>query len=131
MRVFLDTNVLVAALATRGLCEDVLRTVLAEHELIVSNLVLQELKQVLTKKLRMPDAKVGAVITFIRDQAEVVEPAEPAPWPEKDPDDQWIVSAAMAGHAEVLVTGDQDLLEVSGEIPLSIATPREFWEGLR
>ena len=34
VRVFLDTNVLVAAFATRGLCADVVRTVLAEHELV-------------------------------------------------------------------------------------------------
>jgi len=33
MRVFLDTNVLVAAYATHGLCEDVFRVILAEHEL--------------------------------------------------------------------------------------------------
>ena len=35
MRVFLDTNMLVAAFATRGLCEDVLRTTLSEHELVI------------------------------------------------------------------------------------------------
>ncbi len=36
MRVFLDTNVLVSAVATRGLCADVLREVLLSHQLLVS-----------------------------------------------------------------------------------------------
>jgi hypothetical protein len=36
VRVCLDTNVLVAAFATRGLCADVLRTVIAEHELVLA-----------------------------------------------------------------------------------------------
>jgi len=35
VKVFLDTNVLVSALATRGLCADLLRKVLTEHELLV------------------------------------------------------------------------------------------------
>ena len=42
MRVFLDTNVLLSAFAARGLCADVFRTVLAEHELITSEFVLGE-----------------------------------------------------------------------------------------
>ena len=36
MRVFLDTNVLVSAMATRGLCADVLREILTSHRLVVS-----------------------------------------------------------------------------------------------
>ena len=51
MRVFLDTNVLVAAYATRGLCEDVFRVILAEHELVVSDTVLAEFERVLGQKL--------------------------------------------------------------------------------
>ena len=35
MKVFFDTNVLIAAFATRGLCADLFAHVLLEHELIV------------------------------------------------------------------------------------------------
>ena len=52
MRVFLDTNVLVAAFATRGLCADVVRTVLAEHEFLISSTVIEELTLTLTQKIR-------------------------------------------------------------------------------
>jgi predicted nucleic acid-binding protein len=47
MRVCLDTNVLVAAVATRGLAADVLRLTLAEHDLLVPEVVLTELRRVL------------------------------------------------------------------------------------
>jgi len=47
MRIFLDTNVLASAVATRGLCADVLREVLTRHDLIISNALLKELKLVL------------------------------------------------------------------------------------
>lgn len=131
MRVFLDTNVLVAAFATRGLCEDVLRTVLAEHELVVSKLVLGELERILVEKLRMPAARAGAISTFVRGQADVVDPKEPSRWPENDPDDRWIIAAAMDGRADVLVSGDRDLLDIVGDVPVSVVTPRGFWEKLR
>jgi putative PIN family toxin of toxin-antitoxin system len=131
MRVCLDTNVLVAAFATRGLCEDVLRTVLTEHELLVAASTLVELERVLTQKLGMPTAKALAIAAFVRDEAQVVNPEEPAVWPESDLDDRWIVAAAIEGRADVLVTGDRDLLEIADEIPVPVLSPRGFWERLR
>jgi uncharacterized protein len=131
MRVVLDTNVLVAAFATRGLCEDVLRTVLTEHELVVAETTLAELERVLVDKLRMPAVEAKAATAFVRGQGEVVSPEQPAPWPENDPDDRWLVAAAMEGRADVLVTGDRDLLDVAGEVPIPIVSPRGFWERLR
>ena len=58
MRVFLDTNVLVSAFATRGICADVLRVVLAEHTLITSEVVLRELPRVLRTRIGMPSRLV-------------------------------------------------------------------------
>ena len=42
MKVCLDTNVLVAAFATRGLCADLLRTVVTKHELVIGEVILTE-----------------------------------------------------------------------------------------
>jgi putative PIN family toxin of toxin-antitoxin system len=131
VRVVLDTNVLIAAFATRGLCEDVLRVTLAEHELIVSEFILAELERVLLEKLKMPATRARAVAAFLRDTAVVVNPSSPADWPEKDPDDRWIVATALAGEADVLVSGDRDLLDASQESPVDAISPREFWERLR
>ena len=54
MRVFLDTNVLVSAVATRGLCADVLREVLVTHQLVVSFPLLNELTNILHSKFGIP-----------------------------------------------------------------------------
>ena len=124
MRVLLDTNVLVAAFATRGLCQDVLRLVLAEHSLLVSETILDELERTLTGKLRTPARRAREVVTFVREHGEVLAPASPAPWPQRDPDDRWIVAAALEGAADVLVTGDKDLLEASGGTECRVLTPR-------
>ena len=131
MRVLLDTNVLVAAFATRGLCEDVLRIVLSEHSLLASDLILDELERILTDKLRMSVRRVREVVAFIREHGEVIVPVDPAPWPENDPDDRWIVAAALAGSADLLVTGDKDLIAVGDAVGFPVVTPRGFWESLR
>jgi putative PIN family toxin of toxin-antitoxin system len=132
VRVFLDTNVLVAAFATRGLCADVFRLVLAEHELLVSAALIEEVTRTLTKKIRVPDQVVREIVVFLRASASIVESApERPPIAVRDPDDVVILGEALSGGADVLVTGDKDLL-VLGEVgALRILNPRGFWELVR
>ena len=131
MRVLLDTNVLVAAFTTRGLCQDVLQIVIAEHQFLVGKTVLTELERVLEDKLRMPTHQVKEVIAYISEYAEIVTPVAPATWPKRDPDDQWIAAAALDGAADILVTGDNDLLDADHGTTLRIVSPRGLWELLR
>ena len=131
MRVFLDTNLLVAACATRGLCADVLRIVLAEHDLITGEIVLGELRDVLAKRLKLPPGTVADIMALLRAQEVVPKPVNPSSLPIRDPDDRWILASAVAGGADVLVTGDQDLLAVAAQAPLTILNPRGLWERVR
>jgi len=128
VRVFLDTNVLVAAFATRGLCADVVRVVLAEHQLITAEVVLTELRAVLIRRITLPHATVEDILALLRDQEVVPKPPKPSDLPIRDPDDRWILASAMAGRADVLVTGDRDLLDVAGKAALPIVDPRGFWD---
>ncbi len=127
MRVYLDTNVLVSAFATRGLCADVLHLVLTEHQLVAGEGVLAEVRRILHQKIRLSPAVVREADTFLRQQALVVDVAPPLTIAIRDPDDRIILSEAVAGQAEVLVTGDRDLLDIAAEAPLPIMTPRSFW----
>ncbi len=131
MRVFLDTNVLVAAFATRGLCADLVRTILAEHQLITGDLVLAELRAVLEERIKLPTSTVTEIVALLRAQEVVPKPAQPSSLPIRDADDQRIVASAVVGHADVLITGDQDLLAVAKQSPVPILSPRGFWEQIR
>jgi predicted nucleic acid-binding protein len=73
----------------------------------------------------------STVTDFIRRTSLVVEPMDPSNWPENDPDHQWIVATATIGDAQLLVSGDRDLLNASQEVPVEILNPREFWERLK
>jgi putative PIN family toxin of toxin-antitoxin system len=132
VRVFLDTNVLVAAFATRGLCSDVVRAVLAEHDLVLSSTVLDELRRTLIEKLRVPEPTVQEIAVFLRASASLADtPSNPLPVVVRDLDDAVILGEALASGADVLVTGDKDLLE-AGEVPgIRILDPRGFWELVR
>ena len=131
MRVCLDTNVLVAAFATRGLCADVLRTVLAEHDLVVGEVMLTELRRTLATKLKVPSDRIDAVEALLRTVPVIPKPATPSTVAIRDPADRWILATVVAGATDVLVTGDRDLLDVVGDAPIPILAPRAFWELLR
>lgn len=131
MKVFLDTNVLVAAFATRGLCADVLRTVLAEHELILGEVVLTELRTVLSKKFKLPPERIQAAEAVFEGTPVVPKPAKPSQLEIGDRADRWVLANAEASGAEILVTGDADLLSVARAATIRIASPRAFWELLR
>jgi putative PIN family toxin of toxin-antitoxin system len=119
VRVFLDTNVLVAAFATRGLCADVVRLTLAAHEMIISERVLVELERALRDKIRLPDRELRSVLALVREQATLAREAE-VTVVVRDPTDSPILAAAMASGAEALVTGDRDLLELEPPVGIRI-----------
>ncbi|MGH8203865.1 MAG: putative toxin-antitoxin system toxin component, PIN family, partial [Steroidobacteraceae bacterium] len=66
MIVCFDTNVLVSAIATRGICADIVSVVVAEHRLVVGATALAELRQVLSGKLGLPPALVKEADRFLR-----------------------------------------------------------------
>jgi len=128
LRVFLDTNVLVSAFATRGLCADVLRHVLAEHDFLTGEVVLVELRRALREKLHLAAETIAEIETLLRSHH--VEP-KPGTLPVieiRDEDDLAILGSAIASLADVLVTGDKDLLAIRGRVrDLRIVDPRGFW----
>jgi uncharacterized protein len=129
VRIFLDTNVLVSAYATRGLCADVLRLILAEHDLLTGEVVLNELERILTSKIRLSPLIVEETITFLRQYHVEPKPRGVLPVDVGDPDDAWVLASAMAAQADVLITGDPHLLNVADEVKaLRITNPRGFWE---
>jgi len=132
VKIFLDINVLVSALSTRGLCADLMRLVLTEHELCISEQVLVELSRTLNQKFKLSVQLVGSAIEFLREyQAEASFPVPPIP-PIRDTDDERILRSAVAVGAEALVTGDRDLLDVAASVSaLRIVSPRGCWELLR
>ena len=131
MRVFLDTNVLASAAATRGLCADVLREVLASHELLISAQVLGELRRVLRNKFGVDQELIDEFIWLMRQDTVLARPGQMPSVEIQDQDDLPILSAAISAGADVFVTGDKELLDIDRIENLAILSPRQFWEKLK
>lgn len=131
MRVFLDTNVLVAAFASRGICADLFRHILVEHELVTGDVVLAELRRILLRRIKLPPRVVDDIERLLRDHEVVAKPRRHLQLGLRDTDDEWIVASALAGSAVALVTGDRDILEAPVPLPIRVYTPRQFWEQAR
>ncbi len=131
MNVFLDTNVLVSAMATRGLCADVLREVLASHQLVVSAPLFDELKRVLREKLRIPNELIDDAIEILQQDVHFATPSILSGVKIRDKDDLMVLSSALNGNADLLVTGDKELLDLGKIEGMEIVSPRGFWERMR
>jgi putative PIN family toxin of toxin-antitoxin system len=126
LRVYPDTNVIVSAFTTRGLSSEVFRIILAEHTLVLSRIVLEELQSVLREKIELPFSKVTEITDFLSrfdiiSDFEINESIKL-----RDSGDIPVLSAALSGDIDFLVTGDKDLLVVSDKYGIKIVTPREF-----
>ena len=130
MKVFLDTNVLASSIATRGLCSELLESIIHDHELLTCRPVLSELERVLADKLNLPDPVIAGFLGLIKAEGRVVEARGNPAVPIKDAADIPILACAIAGEADVFVTGDKELLDLRRIGNLPIVSPRDLWRQL-
>jgi uncharacterized protein len=128
VRVFLDTNVLASAFGTRGLCADVLEVILNEHELVTGEVVIEELGRALSKKFGMPAEKVRGYQRFLRGYHVESKPSLLPKLNLSGQGDLMVVASAINAKAELLITGDKEMLALKRKPnDLRIINPREFW----
>jgi putative PIN family toxin of toxin-antitoxin system len=131
MRIVLDTNVLLSALAFPGSKPDqVLRCVRrGEVDLFLSPFILAELERVLREKFRFSKRQTDDRVATIRRMASMVEPVERIALVVAKDDDNRILECALAAQAEYLVTGDtKHLLPLRSIGTIQILTPAAFLE---
>jgi putative PIN family toxin of toxin-antitoxin system len=131
LKVVLDSNVVLAALGTRGLCEAVFAACILNHEVVTSEPLLAEVAEHLASKFKMPARMVRSHVRTLREQCIVVEPANVPPDACRDGDDLIVLGTALSGRAECIVTGDHDLLSLGSFQHITILSPRAFYERLR
>ena len=125
-RVCLDSNVLVAAFVARGLCADLLRLVLAEHEMVPLEVVGEEVRRVLAEKLQASEEALSAEEAVLGRFEAVARGDAVSPIDLRHPDDERVLADAILADAAVLVSGDDDLLSVAADSPIRILSPRAF-----
>lgn len=126
MRVLYDSNVLVAMLCRRESILVFKRLLeLDETVHISSGHILCEVEAVLVEKMKLTRQKAKAAARLLERQSVIVRPIKI----EKvcrDPFDDYVLAAAVAGKADYLVTADKDLLVLEKHKKVVIVTPSEF-----
>ncbi len=131
MKVVLDTNVIIAAFATHGLCHLLVESALAHHEIVLSPALLTEIHANLKKKVKLPDERIKLILRFLQNHSVFIKDKKIAGIRCRDHSDIKVLALAINGGADVIVTGDEDLLVLKNRFQVDILSPREFWERLR
>jgi len=131
VRLVLDTNVLLAGLGTRGLCEALVAACLRDHTVILSQHIIDEFSRHDQDKFKMSAQQTACVVRILTAHAERVSPAELPAHAFSDPDDLPVLGTAVAGQADALVTGDQQLLKLGAFRSVAILSPRACYQRLR
>ena len=131
MRIVIDANVMIAAFATRGLCESVLEACLNKHEIILSEDLLDEILKNLHYKIKLPKSMTDQVASLLRGFAIFVDPVPLSSDACRDPDDIKILGLAVASEADYIISGDKDLLVLKRFQGISVLSPRAFYEILQ
>ncbi len=127
MKAVFDTNVLVAAFLTEGVCAKLLgRARRKQLDLVLTSFVLKEFENVLLKKFSASKEQTRTAAKLISEAAELVSHASVVSGICRDPDDDAILSSALSAKAEYLVTGDSDLLQLREFHGIKILTPAAF-----
>jgi putative PIN family toxin of toxin-antitoxin system len=127
MKAIFDTNVLVAAFLTEGVCAKLLgRARRKQLNLVLSPFILKEFENVLLKKFSASKEQTRTAAKLISEAAELISHASVVSGICRDPDDNAILSCALSAKADYLVTGDSDLLELKEFHGIKILTPAAF-----
>jgi uncharacterized protein len=131
MNIVLDSNVIIAAFAVRGLCHAVFEYCIFSHRIVISEHIIQEVNDNLERKLSLPVSVINEIEKYLREDC-FLSDYELLPMPVcRDPKDDEILALAKQVTADYIVTGDNDLLVLKQFESTLIVTPREFWDKMR
>jgi putative PIN family toxin of toxin-antitoxin system len=131
MKIILDTNVIIAAFATRGLCSAVFELCLDRFDVVLSEPILKETLKHLHGKIKLPRPQCNLVVSYLRENCLISETDDPNGSLCRDPNDLHVLGLAKRSMANFIITGDKDLLDLARFEETKIITPREFWESLK
>ena len=128
MRLVIDTNVLIAAFISHGVCNELLEHCVLNHDVVLSKFILDELKDNLIDKFQFTTREANAAVSLLRSRCSLVD-TQTLPVPvSRDPDDDNIIATAISGTCRCIISGDKDLLDLKKAGDILIVSPSQFWQ---
>ena len=128
MKAVFDTNVLIAAFLTEGICAKlIVRAHRRDFDLILCDGILKEFKSVLKKKFSISSHDTSEALTILTEATQEIRGQTDSITPIcRDADDDVILACAKDAVADYIVTGDDDLLVLKNYEGTRIINPRAF-----
>ncbi|MBX3062776.1 MAG: putative toxin-antitoxin system toxin component, PIN family [Anaerolineae bacterium] len=134
IRILVDTNILVSGSLWGGLPAKILFLAQeGEIELITSEPLIAEYRRVISReknaeRLTAVGETADSLIVNYQSVATVVQPAEIEPVILNDPPDDAVLACALGGKADIIVSGNRHLLNLSSYQSIPIMTASGFLE---
>ena len=128
MRVVLDTNVLISGAFYSGPPKRILQALIeGKFQTALSPEILSEYRRVGERfSLEHPNPDFEKMLSLLVTQALIVDAPELEKPLCRDPHDDKFIACALAVNAEVIVSGDNDLLSLSDRLTITVMSPKEF-----
>ena len=132
MKVVVDTNVVISGVFFGGMPSRILEVWRDKRiDVVVSPDILEEYRRVGEHlETQFTDVSLAPFLALLLMNAEIIEPPDLPEQVSRDSDDDKFIACALAGGCHVIISGDKDLLEVTGYQGLKVVAPREFLESV-
>jgi putative PIN family toxin of toxin-antitoxin system len=123
-----DTNVLIAAFLTEGLCSCLMiRARKKAFGLVLCDDIVGEFEGILRKEIKITPSDVSEILAIVSEAAsEIIHDLSTIPNICRDLNDNMIIACAVDAHADYIVTGDEDLLILKKYKDIVIINPRNY-----
>jgi len=129
LKVVVDTNVLISATIIQGKQFEILKlSKLGKINLITSPNILKEFEEVISReKFGFSKEQVSLAINQILEIAELIIPQHKIDFIKSDPDDNIVLECAQESNADIIISGDDHLLDLKKYKKIQIMNATEFF----
>ena len=129
MRVVFDTNIFISAFVIPGSLAEkaILKIIEGKDSLLISKGIINEVLSVLSSKFARDREGLSHVAVTLSELAELVKPGRRVKIFMDEPDNR-ILECAIYGEADLLVTGDKEMLQLREYKGVKIISLKEYLE---
>lgn len=126
MIVVFDSSVWISALEYHGVPEQALAKALTEDQIAYSDAIQAEVEQILIRKMGWNPERFATTFLLYLQRCQRVATRGEVTGVCRDPSDDKVIECAMNSGADIIVTGDRDLLDLGSYSCIRFLTPREY-----
>lgn len=126
MIVVLDSGIWISAFQFGGTPQAALDSVSSDHTVAICNQIVAEVCGTLVRKFSWKDEEVLSILKAYTSDGTHVEVTGTVHGVCRDPKDDMIFECAVKSHAEIILSGDNDLLSVKTYRGVQVLTARQY-----